>query len=317
MEENQTITSIQGPVVLTLGMFDGVHLGHRALLARARTLAARWQCTPVAYSFIEHPQQVFGKAIECLTLPDERAEIIESLGVTPYFVPFDKERARLSPQDFVAALCQRFDVRGVVVGYNYHFGSRASGNTADMRALGKQHGFAVEVVHPVAWQGEAVSSSRIRLALREGRLPHANVMLTQPYFFRGVIQRGRQIGTQMGFPTLNLLPEGKAIPQHGVYAGWVHPGHALSNQEEAWPAVVSVGKNPTVTNDQRVIVESHILLPTGTLYGQEIVVRLQRFQRGVARFGSLDALQEQIARDCADAAIYLGAQSPGWRQGRL
>ena len=308
MNHSQEKTEGKQAVVLALGMFDGVHLGHQALLKRAVEMAKKCGAQPMAYSFVEHPQQVFGGEVECLTRAQERADIIESFGVQACLVPFDRALAALSPEAFIERLIERFDLRGVVVGFNYHFGVCASGDEHTLRALGEKEGFAVDVVGEVQWGGQSVSSSRIRQALKDGRLDEANAMLGRPYFFRGIVGRGRQIGTQIGFPTLNLSVEGKAVPAFGVYSGQVRRGHDLFGNEGFWPAVVNIGDNPTVKDDARVIVESHVFAPIGTLYDEEIVVRLLRFQRGQERFGSLEALQEQIAKDSAEAAIFLGEE---------
>lgn len=303
------------PSVVALGMFDGVHMGHRALLRQAKTIAKEMEAEPVALSFFEHPQSLFEQAPPSLTLADERIDIIRSLGVTPHLEHFDAAFAALSPEDYIRWLQQTFSAQVLVVGYNHRFGYQAKGDVDMMHKICQPVGIQVAVVEPQCYLGEAVSSSRIRSSLEKAEIPDANTMLEQPYFFRGKVVHGRAIGRTIGFPTLNLFPGEKAVPQEGVYAGELRFGRSLDTWTDALPAVVSVGKNPTVNDEKNpagLVIESHVLQDIGSRYDEDIVLRIYHHMRGETRFASLEELKKQIAIDCATAEEMLPQWRPDW-----
>lgn len=283
-------------VVLALGMFDGVHIGHRALLEKTVSLAEKNGAQPVAYTFINHPQSVFGAVPPMLTTPEEKRDIITSLGLLPVMKPFTKELANLSPQDFISLLSEEFLLQGVVAGYNYHFGRDGNGDPDSLLRLGKQAGLSVNIIEPVNYQGASVSSTRIRQALTDGGLQAANVMLAQPYSFSGVVAPHAGIGKKLGFATANIGVFGKAVPKLGVYATQLYV------DRKAYQAVSNIGKRPTVETDGEILLETHILNDAGELYGKNICVRLMNFLREERRFDSHEALCAQMAKDREAAA---------------
>lgn len=294
--------------VIALGMFDGVHMGHRAILRKTVNLARERGALPVAVSFSAHPQALFGKSVPLLTLPTERDDIFRRLGLIPLLLDFNRSMSELSPEDFVRLLYQYYDISGMVVGFNNRFGYKATGDTETLNRLGKVLGFTVDIVEAVSWQGETVSSSRIRSALAMGAVQDANAMLEQPFFYRGIVEKHRQLGRSIGFPTLNIRPGEKIVPRYGVYAARVKRGESLPLPEEAlWNAVTNIGDNPTVTDKKDIYIESHVMESLPEMYGEAIYVELLSFIRHQTRFASLEELKDQIARDRLESLQFLQA----------
>lgn len=284
--------------VIALGMFDGVHMGHRAILRKTVDLARERDALPVAVSFGAHPQTLFGKSTPLLTLPDEREAIFRSLGLIPLLLDFDRAMAQLSPEDFIRYLYQYYEVSGMVVGFNNRFGHKAAGDIHTLKKLGAAMGFTVDVIEAINWQGETVSSSRIRKALETGAIQDANIMLEQPFFYRGIVEKHRQIGRTIGFPTLNIRPGEKLVPRRGVYAARVKRGLKFPSAGELlWDSVTHIGNNPTVTDKKDIYIESHVLEALPEMYGEPIFVTLLSFIRPQVRFSSLEEMKEQIAKD--------------------
>lgn len=284
--------------VIALGMFDGVHMGHRAILQRTVEQAKEQSALPVAVSFKTHPQALLGRAVPLLTLPDERADLFRSLGLEPLILDFDAALAHLPPEEFIDCLESYYQISGMVVGYNNRFGYKAQGDTDVLKKIGQERGFAVDVVDAVTWRDESVSSSRIRVALEEGRLAEANHMLVHPYFYRGIVRQHRQIGRSIGFPTLNIRPGDKLIPCRGVYASRVKQGLALPVAEETlWNGVTHIGNNPTVTDKKDIYIESNVMTDLPEMYGEAIYVELLSFIRPQVKFASLEEMRLQIAED--------------------
>ncbi len=289
------------PAVVALGMFDGVHMGHRALLASCAEMAKELNATPVAHSFTEHPRVFFGQDLGLLTENGERAAIIASLGVVPQLCPFDKATASLEPEAYIRSIAARYDLRGVVAGENHRFGAGAKGDSSLLRHMAEELGFAIRLLQPVFYQGEPVSSSRIRSALLAGDIETANAMLGMPYFFRGTIAPNKRIGTRIGFPTINLDPGRKIVPKYGVYAAEVRFGVELDSEGAALLGVCNVGHRPTVEQEAKANVETHVLSEVGERYGQMATVSLRRMIREERRFETLEALRDQITRDREEA----------------
>jgi riboflavin kinase/FMN adenylyltransferase len=205
--------------------------------------------------------------------------------------PFDKEFAFLQPEEFVHTLNEDFDLKGVVAGFNYTFGKNGLGTEKTLRALGEKLGFSVDIVPPVLYKNETVSSSRIRDCILSGAMDDARSMLAEPYSLTGTVVKNKRIGVTLGFPTANLLPPAqKVLPRMGVYAA------AARIENEIYPAVTNVGNNPTV-NGKQVTIETHLLDTSKELYGMEMTVLFYSFLRGEIRFESKDALSRQIAED--------------------
>ena len=291
------------PCVLVLGMFDGVHRGHQALLMRGGELAQEMDFPLCVLSFEPHPLRVLApeKCPPLLNTLPEKARIMQSFGVDILSITtFDRARADQSPEDFMAEMVETYAPVVVVCGFNYTFGKGGAGNGRTLREYGKKHGFRTVIVPEVIVEGETVSSTRIRRVLVEGDIPMVNRLLGTGYTLSGRVENGKHLGRTMGFPTANVaIPRHKALPAFGVYDCWLETADGAYH-----PAVVNVGRHPTLP-DGPVTVEAHVLTEAEIdLYGQHVRLSFMRFQRAEKRFDSKDELQEQITRDAEEARAY-------------
>ncbi len=292
------------PCVLVLGMFDGVHRGHQALLMRGDELAQEMVYPLAGCSFEPHPLQVLApeKAPPLLTTLTEKARIMQTFGVDGLCITtFNRARADQSPEDFMDELGRVYAPVVVVCGFNFTFGKGGAGNGKVLREYGKKHGFRTVVVPEVIVEGATVSSTRIRGLLAQGDIPMVNRLLGHAYAMAGKVETGKQLGRTMGFPTANVnIPKRKALPAFGVYDCWLELADGSYH-----PAVVNVGRHPTLPEGQ-VTVEAHVL--TGgdplDLYGQKVRLSFLRFQRKEQTFPDKEALQAQISQDVAEARAY-------------
>lgn len=300
--------------VLTIGAYDGVHLGHRAVIAEVRRRAAARGASSAVVTFDRHPAQVIrpDSAPLLLTDLDQKLELLADTGVDHVLVVrFDAERATESAEHFVeSVLIGCLNVAGVVVGEDFHFGHHRLGNVALLEEMGSRAGFEVcgyKLVGPdgVAARDDAqVSSTAIRRALHEGRLVDANLMLGRPHEMRGVVVRGDRRGRELGFPTANVaVPQEMLMPADGIYAGWMtHPSGGSS-----LPAAIYIGKRPTFYGDQAMtLLEVHVLDFNGDLYGEQVRVSFTHRIRADAKFASVAELAAQLAADCDRARLLLG-----------
>jgi riboflavin kinase/FMN adenylyltransferase len=283
--------------VIALGMFDGVHLGHRALLERAASIAHENGDLAVAFTFSNHPREVFTGSADYLCTPRLKETLIGSLGIDGVdTVAFTKLFAAIPPEAFVQWLLKRYDGRvlAIVCGYDYRFGAGASGTGEQLKAFGKQYGFETEILDPVCYAGIPCSSTRVREALKNGDLVTANAMLDRPYAITGRVVHHKAIGRRIGFPTANVDPGQQLLPKDGVYASALLIGKTL------YGAVTNIGCNPTVGGTMRTL-ETHLMDESMDLYGREATVLFLKRLREEQRFASIDALKERIAKDAADA----------------
>jgi len=283
---------------LTIGVFDGVHLGHQHLLAQVRELAARDGLLPGVVTFDRHPRQVLssGNGVLALTTLDERQALLSSQGMPLVVVlPFDRDVAQLTAQQFCDLLCRYLRLRCLVVGPDFALGRGREGTVPVLQALGLEMGFRVAPASFFTLEGQIVSSTAIRKALAAGDVAQAARLLGRPFSLQGIVVRGEERGQTLGFPTANLtVNEHRALPADGVYvARAILEGRAL-------PAVSYIGPRPTFGPGQRVL-ETYLLDFSGKLYGRELRVELVDYLRGDVKFDSIDALKEQIARDVAAA----------------
>ncbi|MBQ3864980.1 MAG: bifunctional riboflavin kinase/FAD synthetase [Clostridia bacterium] len=292
-----------GPSAVALGTFDGVHLGHLSVIEKAGTLAREEGLTSIVYTFCNHPSAVWGKGQKLLSDPEEKKDRIRRTGCDILVMrTFDAAFAAMPAEEFVSLLVRFFQPRHLVVGTNYTFGKNRGGNAALLRDLAPRFGYQLHVQPLVEEDGEAVSSTRIRACLQQGRVEEANRLLGYPYMLQGEIIHGRQIGRTIGFPTINLkvFPD-KQLPRFGVYAAWA------SFRGEIHPCVLNVGIRPTVEGEIP-SVEAHILGFSGDLYGEDAAVCLEEFLRPESRFADLDALRRQIGQDRENAENLLKAR---------
>lgn len=286
------------PVVVALGNFDGVHLGHRAVLERAVEEARRRGGVAVAATFWPHPRSVVGKGEPppLLTTLDGRREELVRLGAEEVAViPFDEALSKKSPREFVEdVLLGELGAEAVVVGENFRFGHRASGNFGDLRETMRQNGgeaYAVEV----RGGEDGISSTRIRELLRDGAVARAAELLGRPYAVRGEVVVGDRRGRTIGFPTANVRPDPAVIvPGRGVYACAVRVG------EETHQACTNVGVAPTFERGENRI-EAYLMDYEGDLYGQVVEVAFLEKIRDEKRFAGIEELKQQIRRDVEEA----------------
>jgi riboflavin kinase/FMN adenylyltransferase len=306
------VTSDLGTVPATasavsIGFFDGVHLGHRDLIGRMLAHAARHDLRSVVVTFDRHPLQIVRPdAVPPLLMTTRRrARTLAGLGADVVVVlPFDDDLRALEPETFIdRVLRSSLDARHVVVGGNFRFGHRAAGDVGLLAEVGGRDGFTVDPVELVEVDGEPVSSTRIRAALGDGDVRTAGRLLGAPFAVDGAVVHGDHRGRDLGYPTANLdLEPGLAIPADGVYAGvlWHPDGRAL-------PQVTSVGTNPTFDGVGR-RVEAHVLDFSEDLYGLDVTVDLRHRLRGQQRFADVAALVAAMDDDVARARRVLAAE---------
>ena len=279
---------------LAIGVFDGVHLGHRALIAHLARGARQAAATAVAATFDPLPIQVLAPGAPASALSDvsDRVKLLRDAGADRVVVfRFDPAFANLSADGFIDRVRGACDVRRIVVGPDFHFGRRAEGDVEKLRALGQRIGFVVDVVSPIEVDGAIVSSTRIRNLLLAGDVEAAARLLGRPYSLRGRVVHGAKRGRALGFPTINrALPKERLLPRDGIYAMWAEMG------EGRFKAAASLGVRPTFGGGERVL-EAYLLDYSGELYGEEVEVAFVKRLRDEIAFASPAELSAQIARD--------------------
>lgn len=293
--------------IIALGNFDGFHLGHQAVAGEAIAWAKAQGRPSIIATFDPHPVTFFKPDVAPfkLTTLEQRQELYLAAGATAMLVfHFDADLAGTSAEDFIAQiLIERFGAHGVVTGGDFTFGKGARGNVDMLRSLGGELGLESRVVDAVSENGEVVSSSRIRAALREGDPQEAARLLTRPFAIRGIVEHGDKRGRTIGYPTANLGVENYLRPKYGIYAV---TGRILATGEVLQGAA-NIGIRPQFEPPKELL-EPYFFDFKGDLYGQEIEVAFHHFLRGEAKFETLDALIEQMDKDCAQARRLLSAQ---------
>ena len=297
--------------VVCIGAFDGLHLGHRALVRHAVARARALGVPAVALSFEPLPREFFarGNPPPRLTLPRDRIQALLDLGVDRLgLLRFNAALAAMPAEEFVRrVLVGRLGAREVWIGPEFRFGHRRAGDLALLQAMGDGLGFAAGEIAPVHAHGERVSSTRIREALVSGDFEHAAALLGRPYAIGGRVVRGRQLGRTLGFPTANLrFPKTPALS--GIYATWVHGAGP-----HPWPSVSSFGTRPTVEGVEPLL-EAHLFDFAGDLYGRHLQVEFVAKLRDEEKFADLPALTAQMHRDAAEARRILSAHAGPSRQ---
>ena len=295
----------EGGTVVTIGVYDGVHLGHRALIGRVQGMAAELGAATAVVTFDRHPATVVRpeSAPKLLTDLPQRLELLASTGVdVTLVIHFDEQRAHESAEDFVHEIlvgCLR--ARAVVVGHDFHFGHNRGGNVPMLQAMGADLGFDVLGISLVADETadhEVVSSTRVRKLLSTGDVAAAAELLGRPHEVRGTVQDGDKRGRELGFPTANVgVPDDVLLPADGIYAGWYERPNG-----DVHATAISLGRRPTFYEDaHQSLLEAYLLDFDGNLYGESAKVRFVARLRGEVKFDSVDALVEQMNRDVADA----------------
>lgn len=295
------------PTAVTLGNFDGLHLGHRALINLTKEFAHEEGLRSVVLTFSPHPMLVFKKKDDfaLIMAPSEKKFTMEQMGIDAYIeYPFDEEFAAMPAKDFAEKLIfEKLKCKVLIVGENYHFGTKRSGNYEMLRELGEKHGVKVIAVPSVLFEEERVSSSRIRQCLIEKDIESANRMLTVPYFILGTVIRGKKLGRTIGFPTTNVLAHPmKLFPPNGVYAT------KTLYEGKYYYGVTNVGVNPTVNGTEK-IVETYLLDFDEKIYDKEIQTFFYQFLRSEKKFASVEELRAQIEINAQQAAEYFQSEA--------
>jgi riboflavin kinase/FMN adenylyltransferase len=331
--EYQTTLSPHEPIVITIGNFDGIHLGHQCLLHEVGALARTLECKPVLVTFCPHTLLVIRPNIDIryLTTQDEKLALAKQYGgiADHIVITFTPQVAALSAEDFMNELCQRLSIKGLVAGADFSLGRNRMGNIEFLKDYGQQHNIRVHTVSLAEAHQNRISSSRIRELLSQGEIAQANELLGHPVIISGIVRQGEKRGRILGFPTANLHPEpGKLLPADGVYAAMVHvqdsqgsdlltpssvykedganlsrSGGGVANAETVgieMKGVVNVGTRPTFNGKER-LVEVHLLDADLDLYDRKLTVKFIEYLRGEQRFPSLDALKAQISADVQKA----------------
>ncbi len=289
------------PAVVTLGTFDGVHRGHRAVLAEVTRRARAGKLTSVLVTFDPHPLAVVNPpaAPKLLTVPAEKQDLVTAAGIEQFvLMPFTPAVAQLDAEAFVRRLCDEYAMRELVMGYDHGFGRGRSGDVELVQRLARTQDFAVAVVDAVRDNGQPISSTLIRTALAHGDLDAAGRWLGRPYSIRGTVVRGAGRGRTIGIPTINLAPPDsrKLLPPDGVYAVAVTVGRRETGDGKRYGGMMNQGARPTFGEQARTL-EVHLFDFDGELYGETVDVAWVRRLREVQAFPSREALVAQLERD--------------------
>ena len=308
LDHRNAIPAALRGAVIALGNFDGFHRGHQAVAGEAIRWAKGLGRPSIIATFDPHPVRFFRPDVPPfrLTTLEQRQELYLAAGATAMLVfHFDAELAGTSAEDFIQRiLIERFGAHGVVTGGDFTFGKGAKGNVDLLRDIGGAMGLESRVVEAVAEGGEIVSSSRIRQALRDGDPEEAARLLTRPFAIRGIVEHGDKRGRTIGYPTANVTIDNYLRPKYGIYAV---TGRLLATGQVLHGAA-NIGIRPQFEPPKELL-EPYFFDFSGDLYGQEIEVAFHHFLRGEAKFDSLEALIEQMDKDCAEARRLLSASS--------
>lgn len=281
--------------VMALGFFDGLHLGHRALLDTVKQRAAEYGMEPAVLSFDVHPDNlVSGHAVSLIFNSEEKkSQLRDIFGIDRIiFLRFTDDLMKMNWRNFLDLLVSEFNVGRLVVGHDFTFGYRGEGKTEQLAEYCSENGLGCDVIPPVYLEGEIVSSTLIREYISEGNIEKANRFLGHPYYIPGTVIHGLHNGEKLGFPTLNIkMPQGLAVPKFGVYAALVE----IDGKQ--YPAATDIGVKPTVCSDGEVLVESHLLDFRGDIYGAEVSVIPRCFIRPEMHFSDFRQLTDAISCD--------------------
>lgn len=292
------------PTVVTIGTFDGVHLGHQKIIAQITTAAQEKDCDSLVLTFFPHPRMVLqeGTEMKQLNTIDEKTALLEQLGVDHLVIhPFDKAFSRMTAEEFVKeVLVDTFRLKKIIIGYDHRFGRNRTADINDLIAFGDTYGFEVAQISAEELNDVSISSTKIRTALNEGNIELANNYLGYPYAITGKVVKGQQLGRTIGYPTANISvkEDYKLIPQNGVYVvqSVIH-GQTVFG-------MMNIGNRPTVNGTSQTI-EVHFLDFDQDLYDQTIPVSILKRLRNEQKFPSLDALKTQLLSDKCETVAFV------------
>jgi riboflavin kinase / FMN adenylyltransferase len=298
----EELTAIGKPLHLALGVFDGVHIGHQAVIQRAVDAAEKHGGLAGLVTFDPHPIRVIAPAkapAALLASLDHKAAIVGELGIG-LFVPlhFDAAFARIEASVFIENLTAAATIHTIAVGEDWRFGHNRGGDVLFLRSEAEKRGFQLEAVPPVMFDGDRISSTRIRQAIHDGNLKEAARMLGRPYSISGIVEKGEQLGRTIGFPTANLPTADVQLPPGGVWAVRVTDDTGVMRN-----GVANIGTRPTIGGGKRLL-ETHLFGFSGDLYGKHLDVRFEKHLREETKFPSLEALKAQIIQDADEARSF-------------
>ncbi|WP_418603746.1 bifunctional riboflavin kinase/FAD synthetase [Hwangdonia sp.] len=295
---------VQAPTVVTIGTFDGVHIGHQKIVKRLINAAKLEGLKSVILTFFPHPRMVLQKdsSIKLINTIDERHAILDALGLDYLLIKkFTKEFSRLSAEDFVKQiLVDKLHAKKVIIGYDHRFGRNRNANIDDLKRFGKVYDFEVEEISAQDINDVAVSSTKIRKALNEGQMAKANMFLGYNFMITGTVVKGKGLGRQLGFPTANIKVEEnyKLIPKYGSYIV-----SSIINNKKVF-GMLNIGMNPTVAGNTESI-EVHFFNFNKDIYNKTIQIDLYERIRDEQKFESVEALKNQLAKDRETALVYI------------
>jgi riboflavin kinase/FMN adenylyltransferase len=290
--------------VVALGFFDGIHIGHAALINKAKQIAEREGATPAVLTFDLHPDTlVMGVDVPLINSPFDRQDIIKRIfGVKDViFIHFDEEFMKMPWEEFIDRLVSDFNVAGLVAGHDFRFGYKGEGNALRLIEKCERLGISCDIIPEVELEGITVSSTYIRSLISTGDIERANKFLGHPHSLTDIVCHGHKFGTTMGFPTINMrFTEGVIIPPYGVYATKVQ----LQGEKRKRLAVTNIGVRPTLGGTDEVSAESFILDYSGDLYGERVRVEFYKMLRPEQKFSGIEALKAQIDKDTSATRAY-------------
>jgi riboflavin kinase/FMN adenylyltransferase len=296
--------------VVTMGNFDGIHLGHQALVSNAVTEARQWRTESMVFTFEPHPLKLLApeRAPQMIVNHQDKMEMLEALGVDAVVVQaFDRHFSNIEAKEFVRRyLVERLHLSKIWLGRDLRFGRARQGDAEDLIRWGSELGFNVGIVEPILVQGRRISSSRIRQLIQQGRLHEVQPMLGRYHFISGRVARGHRRGRKIGFPTANLAPATELLPQDGIYATIVE----LRGRQ--WLSVSSVGHNPTFAEGSHTI-EAHILDFAEDIYGEAVKLSFVQRIREERKFAQIEDLVIQINQDVLAARAIFDQLNLGYR----
>lgn len=293
------------PVVACIGYFDGMHIGHQALLKKTRQLARQKNVQPALITFDPDPwvaiYDIPEDRLEHITTMEQRIHLAVAYGIKQIFIlRFTKAMCQLSPEAFVQDVLAQISLYGLVCGFDFHYGAGGKGNVDTLR---QAVSYLVVVVEEVQYQGQKISSTRIVSLIKEGKMEAATQLMQRPFTICGKVIHGEHNGTALGVPTANIAVASEYVkPMEGVYAGraWI--------QNVAYPAMINYGHNPTVHYQKHDSLEAHVIGFDGDLYARKITVQFVRFLRPEQHFSSIDALKQQLSQDRVTVLKTLGKE---------
>ncbi|WP_022851414.1 bifunctional riboflavin kinase/FAD synthetase [Limisalsivibrio acetivorans] len=297
----ETYTSAE-PYAVSLGNFDGLHLGHMKIIDTLKSYSAKRGLKNGVITFSPHPMKYFGMDLRLIMQEKSKARILEDAGIDILFnLSFSKKLADIDPELFVREfLVKKLRAVSVIVGHDYRFGQKRKGDYDLLKRLGEKYGFTAVRVPKVTAGEYTVSSTNIRRFLKEGNVVMAEKLLGRPFFLEGKIETGDSLGRKLGFPTANLNTDNELIPKTGVYAARMYV------DGQRFDGVTNIGSRPTFNFPDNVRIETHLFDFDGDLYEKEVCLELIKYIREEERFSSPEELAEVISKDCGKARTILG-----------